>query len=167
MLDIKFAREKPEKVVEALEKRNYDSSVFDDFLKNEKERKVLFEAVQHHRQNMNEITSQIDIRRKQGQDTADLKSKAKDLSDTIKNQEASLNKYEEKVNNALLIIPNIPHSTVPEGKTSDDNVEIRKCNEPPKFTFTPRDHSEIGVNLGIRGFGQHIFEVKGVVFEIV
>ncbi|MBI5875845.1 MAG: serine--tRNA ligase [Deltaproteobacteria bacterium] len=152
MLDIKFARENPEKVVEALEKRNYDISVFDDFLENEKERKVLLGAVENHRRELNEISGKIDILRKQGEDTADLKVKAKDISNTIKTQETSLNEYEEKVKNALLIIPNIPHSSVPLGKTSDDNVEIRKGGSLPNFTFTPREHGEIGERLGILDF---------------
>lgn len=152
MLDIKFAREKPDKVVEALEKRNYDTSVFDDFLKNEKERKVLLEAVENNRRKLNEDSSEIDILRKQGKDTVDLKLKARSLSDTIKFQETSLNEYEEKVKNTLLIIPNIPHSSVPLGKTSEDNIEVRKSGSLPKFSFAPRDHSEIGEMLGILDF---------------
>ncbi|MBI3754838.1 MAG: serine--tRNA ligase [Deltaproteobacteria bacterium] len=152
MLDIKFARENPEKVVEALEKRNYDISVFDNFLENEKERKVLLGAVENHRRELNEISGKIDILRKQGEDTADLKVKAKDISNTIKTQETSLNEYEEKVKNALLIIPNIPHSSVPLGKTSDDNVEIRKHGNTPQFAFAAREHGEIGERLGILDF---------------
>src|SRR3990167_3252969 len=126
MLDIKFARENPEKVIEALKKRNYDISVFDDFLHNEEERKKTLTAVENHRQQLNKFSNEIDIFRKQGKDTTDLKLKAKDISDTIKNQEAFLNKWEEKVKNALLIIPNIPHSSTPLGKTLEDNVEVRK-----------------------------------------
>src|SRR3989338_6520793 len=120
MLDIKFARENPDKVKEALEKRRYDISVFDDFLKNEKERKTMLSAVENHRQKLNEISNKVGAGRKQGQDVSELLLKAKELSDTIKNQEVSLNEWEEKVKNALLIIPNNPHATVPEGKTPDD-----------------------------------------------
>lgn len=152
MLDIKFARENPDKVEEALEKRNYDKSVFYEFLKNEKERKTIDSAVQNHRHKSNEISEKVRVGSKQGQDVSELLLKAKELSDTIKNQEAFLKEWEEKVRNALLIIPNIPHSTVPLGKTSEYNREIRKIGDIPKFAFTPRDHSEIGVNLGILDF---------------
>ena len=152
MLDIKFARENPEKVIEALKKRNYDISVFDDFLHNEEERKKTLTTVENHRQQLNKFSNEIDIFRKQGKDTTDLKLKAKDLSDTIKNQEAFLNKWEEKVKNALLIIPNIPHSSTPLGKTLEDNVEVRKIGDIPRFSFKARDHSEIGEKLGILDF---------------
>ncbi|MEK6600216.1 MAG: serine--tRNA ligase [Deltaproteobacteria bacterium] len=152
MLDIKFARENPEKVIKALEKRHYDISVFDEFLKNEKERKTILSAVENHRQKLNEISNKVGVGRKQGQDVSELLFKAKELSDTIKNQEAFLSEWEEKVKNALLIIPNIQHSTVPEGKTPDDNREVRRYGNLPQFAFTPRDHSEIGVSLGILDF---------------
>ncbi|MDP2681435.1 MAG: serine--tRNA ligase [Deltaproteobacteria bacterium] len=152
MLDIKFARENPEKVIKALEKRHYDISVFDDFLKNEKERKTILSAVENHRQKLNEISNKVGVGRKQGQDVSELLFKAKELSDTIKNQEAFLSEWEEKVKNALLIIPNIQHATVPEGKTPDDNREVRRYGNLHQIAFTPRDHSEIGVNLGILDF---------------
>src|SRR3972149_2368185 len=152
MLDIKFVRENSEKIVEVLKKRNYDISVFDDFLNNEQQRKTILTAVENHRQQLNKISNEIDILRKQGKDTADLKLKAKDISNTIKTQETSLNEYEEKVKNALLIIPNIPHSSTPSGKTSEDNVEIRKIGDIPRFSFKPRDHSEVGELLGILDF---------------
>ena len=152
MLDIKFVRENSEKIVEVLKKRNYDISVFDDFLNNEQQRKTILTAVENHRQQLNKISNEIDILRKQGKDTADLKLKAKDISNTIKTQETSLNEYEEKVKNALLIIPNIPHSSTPSGKTSEDNVEIRKIGDILRFSFKPRDHSEVGELLGILDF---------------
>ena len=154
MLDIKFARENPEKVIKALEKRHYDISVFDDFLKNEKERKTILSAVENHRAELNKSSTAIDIDRKQGIDIISSSSRlnAKDISNTIKNQEVSLKELEEKVKNALLIIPNIPHSTVPEGKTSEDNKEIRKVGAMPRFSFKPREHSEIGELLGILDF---------------
>lgn len=152
MLDIKFARESPKKVVEALEKRNYDTSVFDDFLKNEKQRKYQLEVIEGNRRILNERSNEIGILRKQGKDVSQLLEVAKGLSDTIKNQEAFFNELEEKVKNALLIIPNIPHPSVPPGKTSEDNVEIRKSGSLTNFTFAPREHGEIGERLGILDF---------------
>jgi len=152
MLDVRFVRENPEKVVKTLEKRNYDSSVFDDFLKNEESRKGMREAVDNHRMKLNDISEKIGVMRKQGEDISQLLQEAKSLSDTIKNQEIYLNEHEVKVRNSLMIIPNIPHESVPVGKDETENVEIRKWGEPRQFDFEPMNHWDIGEMLEIIDF---------------
>lgn len=152
MLDLRFVRENPQKVVETLEKRNYDISVFDDFLKNEKSRKGMREAVDNHRMKLNEISEKIGVMRRQGEDVSQLLQEAKSLSDTIKDQETSLNEYEEKIRNSLLVIPNIPHDSVPVGKDETENVVVRTWGEPKDFDFPPLNHWDIAEMLGIIDF---------------
>jgi len=166
MLDVKFVRENPGKVVEALQKRNYDISVFDDFLKTENLRKGMREAVDNHRMKLNEISEKIGVMRKQGEDVSQLLQDAKDLSNTIKVQEASLNEYEEKVRNTLLIIPNIPHESVPAGKDETGNIEIRKWGEPKQFDFSPLNHWDIGEMLGIIDFDRAA-KIAGARFSLM
>ncbi|MDH5201661.1 MAG: serine--tRNA ligase [Nitrospirota bacterium] len=166
MLDVRFVRENPEQVVKALEKRNYDSSVFDDFLKNEKSRKDMREEVDNHRMKLNDISGKIGMMRKQGEDVSQLLQGAKSLSDTIKNQETYLNEYEVKVRNSLLIIPNIPHESVPVGKDEKENVEVRRWGEPRQFDFEPLNHWDIGEMLEIIDF-ERASKIAGARFSLM
>jgi len=166
MLDVRFVRENPEKVVKALEKRNYDSSVFDDFLKNEKSRKDIRKAVDNHRMKLNDISEKIGVMRKKGEDVSQLLQEAKSFSDTIKNQETYLNEYEVKVRDSLLIIPNIPHESVPVGKDDTENIEIRRWGEPRQFDFEPLNHWDIGEMLEIIDF-ERASKIAGARFALM
>lgn len=166
MLDVRFVRENPEKVVKALEKRNYDSSVFDDFLKNEKSRKDIREAVDNHRMKLNDISEKIGVMRKKGEDVSQLLQEAKSFSDTIKNQETYLNEYEVKVRDSLLIIPNIPHESVPVGKDDTENIEILRWGEPRQFDFEPLNHWDIGEMLEIIDF-ERASKIAGARFALM
>lgn len=166
MLDARFVRENPEKVVKALEKRNYDSSVFDDFLKNEKSRKDIRETVDNHRMKLNDISEKIGVMRKKGEDVSQLLQEAKSFSDTIKNQETYLNEYEVKVRDSLLIIPNIPHESVPVGKDETENVEVRRWGEPRQFDFEPLNHWDIGEMLEIIDF-ERASKIAGARFSLM
>jgi seryl-tRNA synthetase len=166
MLDVRFVRENPEKVVKALGKRNYDSSVFDDFLKNEKSRKDIRKAVDNHRMKLNDISEKIGVMRKKGEDVSQLLQEAKSFSDTIKNQETYLNEYEVKVRDSLLIIPNIPHESVPVGKDDTENIEIRRWGEPRQFDFEPLNHWDIGEMLEIIDF-ERASKIAGARFALM
>ena len=72
---------------------------------------------------------------------------------------------EEALEKILLNLPNIPHSSVPAGKTSEDNVEVRKVGDIPEFAFKPREHSETGEMLGILDF-ERAGKLSGARFAI-
>ena len=76
----------------------------------------------------------------------------KEISNRIKVLDEELSKIEEKGNNLLLNIPNIPHTSVPLGKSSEENLEIRRWGKKPQFNFTPKDHQEVGTKLNILDF---------------
>jgi len=166
MLDVRFVRENPEKVIEALKKRNYDVSVFDDFLKNEKLRKGMREAVDYHRMKLNEISEKIGVMKRQGEDVSHLLQEAKSLSDTIKNQETSLNEYEDKIRNSLLVIPNIPHESVPSGKDETENVVVRTWGKPRDFDFPPLNHWDIAEIHGLIDFDR-ASKIAGARFSLM
>ncbi|GAB4417388.1 MAG: serine--tRNA ligase [Thermodesulfovibrionales bacterium] len=166
MLDVRFVRENPEKVIEALKKRNYDVSVFNNFLKNEKLRKEMREAVDYHRMKLNEISEKIGVMKRQGEDVSQLLQEAKGLSDTIRNQEASLNEYEEKIRNSLLVIPNIPHESVPVGKDETENVVVRTWGKPRDFDFPPLNHWDIAEMHGLIDFDR-ASKIAGARFSLM
>src|SRR3990172_990918 len=152
MLDLRFVRENIEQVMNALEKRGYESTFLDEFLKIENERRLLLQAAENNRQERNKISKEIGELRKRGEDTSKLLNRAKDISSTIKEQEDRLAFLEEEIKNFLLNTPNIPNSSVPFGKSDEDNVEIKRWGEIKRFSFPPKNHWDIGEALGILDF---------------
>ncbi|RLA97197.1 MAG: serine--tRNA ligase, partial [Deltaproteobacteria bacterium] len=98
------------------------------------------------------FSEEISRRKRQGEDAQELIAEMRALSQELKEMEAQLREKEEELRKLLLTVPNIPHSSVPVGEDSEENVEVRKWGEPPSFPFTPRPHWEVGEELGILDF---------------
>src|SRR3989338_28937 len=159
MLDIKFLRENIEDVEKRLGLRGAGISL-SDLKKLDEDRRRLITEVESLKQKTNEVSKEIGKLKKEKKDASELLNKMQGVGQkiivepiiTIKELDDEINKKEEAIRNILLTIPNIPHQSVPSGKSSDDNLEIRKNGEISKTPFTPRDHSEIGELLGILDF---------------
>lgn len=151
MLDQKLLRNELEQVAQKLRRRGYELDV-DAFNKLEEERKVLQQKTQDLQAERNAKSKSIGKAKAQGQDIAPLLKEVEGLGDALKESEHALNQLQEQLNEMLMGIPNIPHDSVPDGKDEIDNVEIRKWGEPREFDFTPKDHVEIGENLGQLNF---------------
>jgi len=89
----------------------------------------------------------------------------KETSERIKTHDTQIAELDEKLRHFLLTIPNIPHSSVPVGKSAADNVEVRRWGAPPKFDFKPRPHWEIGEGAGILDF-QSAVKIAGSRFAV-
>jgi seryl-tRNA synthetase len=87
--------------------------------------------------------------KKSGQDASQLMAETKDMRVQIQELEKAAEEYDTRLNQVLVGIPNIPHASVPVGKSPEDNVEVRRWGSPPKFDFVPKPHWEIGEQLGI------------------
>jgi seryl-tRNA synthetase len=87
-----------------------------------------------------------------GQDIAPLMTEVAHLGDQLKAAEEQLGAVQERLNEITLGIPNLPHESVPVGKSEHDNVEIRRWSEPPRFDYTPKDHVDLGAALGQMDF---------------
>jgi len=165
MLDIRSVRENPERVREALKKRGDSEEILDRILQVEEERLNLLRRVEELRQKRNQISQEIGKLKKQGQDASHLMREAKEISDRISEDQERLRALEEKAISELLMIPNIPHDSVPLGKDDTENVEIRRWGEPPQFDFEPRNHWEIGEALDILDF-ERAGKIAGARFVI-
>ncbi|MGN1059608.1 MAG: serine--tRNA ligase, partial [Clostridia bacterium] len=151
MLDIKLIRQEPEKVKAALARRKEEDKI-DELLELDKKRRdALYEAEQL-KNKQNTVSKQIPQIKKAGGDTAPIFAEMKELSEKIKGLDGQLRELDEAINALMLRIPNIPNSTVPDGDTDEDNVEIRKFGEPTKFDFEPQAHWDLGENLNILDF---------------
>ena len=151
MLDIKLIRSNPEILKKAMAKRkeSFDVKALIDL--DEKRRQILTE-VEKLKNKQNEASRQIPKFKKEGKDISSLMDEMKSLSDKIKALDGDVRNIDDELNKILLTIPNIPHGSVPEGDTDEDNVEVRRWGEPSKFEFDPKPHWEIGENLDILDF---------------
>ncbi|MFW5885953.1 MAG: serine--tRNA ligase [Halanaerobium sp.] len=151
MLDMRFIRENPEVVEEAMEKRNMESPVAKFQELDDKRRDLLYEAEQlKHKRNVN--SDKIGELKRNGEDASDLISEMQDVSARIKELDQEVAEVEAELNDLLLAIPNIPHDSVPVGSDEEDNKEIKKWGEPRKFDFEFKAHWDIGEDLDILDF---------------
>jgi seryl-tRNA synthetase len=150
MLDIKVIRNDPEKVKQAVKNRNKNIDI-DAIIKVDDQRRELVSATDGLKAEQNSDSKQIPVLRRENKniEAAQLLERMKELSDQIKENDVKIREVEEKLQNMLLTIPNIPHESVPVGKDSDDNIEKRRWSEPRKFDFEPKPHWELGEQLGI------------------
>jgi len=153
VLDLKFVRNNPNVVKEALEKR-HTSVKLDDFLFQEEERrKVLFE-VENLKAKRNSVSEEVGRRKKNGEDAESLILEMREVGQTIKNLEENLTGIDEEIQAVLYDIPNIPHASVPIGTDETANVEVRAWGTPREFKFEPQAHYDLGEKLGILDFAR-------------
>lgn len=148
MLDMKFVRENPKQVQEALENRG-NSLNLDEFLRLEKKRRDLLAEVEALKSRRNMVSQKISIMKRNGEDTDSLVVEMRGVGNEINALDVLLRETEAKLREILLQIPNLPHADVPIGKDENDNPEIRRWGAAPAFAFEPKPHWEIGESLGI------------------
>ncbi|MEM2280463.1 MAG: serine--tRNA ligase [Candidatus Bathyarchaeia archaeon] len=151
MLDIKLVREKPEFVRENLARRGDPENlrILDELLECDKLWRQHLTRLNEMRQKRNRITAEIALTKKRGGDVTVLVSEAKAVDEEITRLEKLVAKFEEKVHNYLMILPNLLHESVPIGKDETENVVVKIWGEPPEFNFPPKDHIELGLTLDI------------------
>ena len=151
MLDLKFIRSNPELVREALRRRHENAPLEELLAKDEEWRQSLAE-VETLKATRNRTSEEVAARKKRGEAADDLIASMRDVSNRIQELDARVRELETEVQRLLLAIPNIPHSSVPEGRDERDNQEIRRVGTPRQFDFEPLPHWEIGARLGILDF---------------
>ena len=152
MLDIKWIRENPEKFDAAMQKRSAEFSAA-EILKFDEEKRKKTSLIQELQAKRNKFAQEIAVVKKSGGNAADLLEQSKKVNLELATAENDFS-IDEKLNEILSTIPNVPDASVPLGKDENDNVEIEKFGEPRKFSFTPKAHDEIGENLKMLDFEQ-------------
>lgn len=153
MLNLRFVRENIELVEESLRKRGNELSL-DKFREMEEERRRILTDVEKLKHRRNVVSDQIGELKRKGEDTGEIIAEMKELSGKIKEYDERLKELENNINDILLVIPNIPHESVPVGSTDQDNEEVFRWGEPRNFSFTPKAHWELGEGLDILDFGR-------------
>ncbi|MBD3383652.1 serine--tRNA ligase [candidate division KSB1 bacterium] len=152
MLDLKFIRENPDLVRQAIRNKNEKADV-DALLELDKGRRSLIGEVESLRAQQNKVTGQIAEMKRNKEDASDLISRMKNLSETIKKLTGDLNNHEEKITEIQIRIPNIPHESVPIGNESKNEV-VREWGKSPETDFRCLPHYELGENLNIIDFAR-------------
>lgn len=148
MLDIKFVRDNPEKVQEALKNRG-NAMTLDGFLALEKERRDILGEVEALKSKRNKVSQQISMMKKNKENADDLVLEMRKVGEDISKLDTRLKEVEAGLRDIMLSIPNVPNEVVPVGKDENDNPEIRRWGEIREFDFAPKPHWEVGEGLGI------------------
>ncbi|SNX53808.1 serine--tRNA ligase [Thermoanaerobacterium sp. RBIITD] len=151
MLDIKRIRNNPEEVKRAIELKKENSNI-DEFLEVDEKRRELLKELESLKNTRNKESENIAKLKREGKDADDLIKEMKEISDRIKSMESDVKTYDEKLDELLWTIPNIPHESVPIGDSDADNVEVRRWGDVRKFDFEIKPHWDLGVDLGILDF---------------
>lgn len=170
MLDLRLIRERPDFVKERLKARgdNYDELIDLILSLDEKRRQIISEVeVLKHRRNV--MSKEIGMMMREGKNVEALREEVKKVGDSISELDSLLRKVENELEQILLLVPNIPHESVPVGSDESGNVVVRIWGEITEFDFEPRPHWEIGEQLGIIDFargvklsGSRFYGMKGL-----
>ncbi len=147
MLDPKFLRNDLEGAAQQLARRGFtlDTKKLQVLEDQRKDIQTLTQELQAER---NGHSRNIGKAKANGEDIAPLLKEVEGLGEQLKNKENELAVLQNELNDVLMGIPNIPHESVPGGKGEEDNPELRSWGEPTQFDFEPRDHVDLGEQLG-------------------
>src|ERR1700693_5312259 len=150
MLDLNFVRDNLPVVEETLRQRGMKpSEVLKNFAQVDAQRRQDITSAETMKAQRNRASAEIAKLKKSGQDASALIAEMKNLREQVEELGKADEEYETRLRQILVGIPNIPHASVPVGKSAEDNVEVRRWGTPPQFDFTPKPHWEIGEQLGI------------------
>jgi seryl-tRNA synthetase len=151
MLEAKYIREHLDEVRERLALRGQAVNL-DQFVLIDGERRKTIQEWERLRALQKKVSDEVSKKKRQGQDASDLIEEMKKVSQDLKGLDGVIEEKEKALQDFLLTIPNLPHASVPVGKDSSDNVEVRRWGEIPKFDFKPKPHWDLGEELGILDF---------------
>jgi len=153
MLDIKLIREREAEVRAALERRGAATNL-DALLQADWKRRRLVTDVEHLKRQRNTASEEIGKLKKAGQDTAAKQAAVKATGEQIAALDDRVQQVDQELNSLLLMIPNTPQTSVPDGKSAADNQLVRMHGAPRPLAFKPKTHLELGESLGLLDFGR-------------
>ncbi len=164
MLDPKYVLENAEFIIKKTRARGLEVNL-DDYKNLFQKKKKQLTKTENLRFERNKASQRVAQMKKEGKDASSIILEMKKVSDEIKSLEEKLKEIDEELKNILLNIPNVPHESVPEGQSSEENVEVRTFGKKPAFSFPVRAHWEIGKKLGILDF-ERAAKIAGSRFSV-
>ncbi len=153
MIDIQLLRGDIQAVATRLAARGGPAFPVAEFEALEAERKQVQTNTQDLQARRNALSKQVGQLKAKKEDASALMAEVNSQAEQLKALEQQFDSVQKRLNEFLMVIPNLPHESVPPGKSADDNVEVRRVGEPRKFDFAIKDHVDIGEALGQLDFG--------------
>ncbi|HXT32350.1 MAG TPA: serine--tRNA ligase [Vicinamibacterales bacterium] len=167
MLDPAYVRAHLDEARAGLRNRGLDpDTVLAPFTTLDAKRRELIPRVENLKREQNASSEEVARAKKQGLDPSAIFAANKARGQQIKQLEAELGEVDQQLADLLMTVPNLPHASVPVGKTAEDNSEVRRHGEPRAFDFEPKPHWEIGPALGILDF-ERATRMSGARFSVL
>lgn len=154
MLDIKLIRDQEDKVRQGLLSRGASLEFLDAVVADDTVRRRLVTEVENLKNQRNVVSKEIGMLKSKGQDTAATQKAMRDLGDLIVQKDTEVREIDGRLKDNLLRIPNLPHSSLPDGLDAAANVVARLHGAARTFAFQPKGHVEVGERLGIFDFAR-------------
>ena len=148
MHDLAHFRAQFDQIAQRLSTRSNPPNL-DQFRELDSRRRAAISATEQLKARKNAASTEIGKLKQQGADTSAAQQQVRLIGDEIAAADEQVKALDEQFRELLAGIPNVPHESVPVGKDSEDNVEVRRCGEPRKFEFAPKAHWDLGPELGI------------------
>ena len=167
MLDPAFVRDHTDEVRSGLQRRGLDpETILAPFGALDARRRELIPEVEGLKREQNASGEDVARAKKQGLDPSSIFAANKARGQQIKQLEAELDAVEQQRHDLLMTVPNLPHPTVPHGRSAEDNVEVRRHGQPRTFDFEPKPHWDLGPALGILDF-ERATRMSGARFSVL
>jgi seryl-tRNA synthetase len=164
MLDVRLLRDNLDQVKARMATRGAAID-WDEFVKIDRERRDSLANIERLKEKKNRLSGEIGKLKKSGGDAAALMNEGEAVSAAIRDAEGPLAEIESRFERFMLTVPNLPHASVKVGKNETENREIRRWGGPPHFDFTPKNHWDIGEELGILDF-ERAAKIAGARFAV-
>src|SRR5215471_3277781 len=151
MYDLSFFRNNLDAIAKRLADRGFTLDA-ETFRKLDAERRAALSESEALKAQRNAETQEIGKLKKAGQDTSERQQKIREMDGKMAALDQKAEALDSEYRQMLATVPNAPHESVRAGKSSDDNVEVRRVGVPPRFSFTPKAHWDLGPELGILDF---------------
>ncbi len=164
MLELGYVRDNLELVKQKMEQRGV-TDLLGNFEALDRERRKFLVEAESRKARRNKVSEEIAALKKQKQDASILIAEMKQVGAEIAELDAKAKSYDEQLREILCNIPNLPHESVPVGRSAADNREVRRWGEPRKFDFEPKAHWDLGPALGILDF-ERATKISGTRFAV-
>src|SRR5687768_12599537 len=164
MHDIPGFRNNLDAIAERLASRGFTIDK-EEFRALDAERRAAIAEAENLKADRNAASQKIAQAKRAGEDTAARQAEVRAIGDRITSLDERVKELDEAFRERLAGIPNLPHESVPAGKSEHDNVEVRRVGEPPRFDFEPKAHWDLGPELNVLDFDRAA-KVTGARFAV-
>jgi seryl-tRNA synthetase len=148
MLDLRQIREQPDSVAQALADKG-GAELIRQIVDGDGKRRHLLRETEDLKAERNRVSEAIGQAKRTGVDVSAEMARMRDVGDRVKGLDGEVKAIDAELEGLLAQVPNLPHPSVPPGRSDDDNVEVRTWGTPRAFDFTPKPHEEVGEALGL------------------